>query len=159
MSGPDQAVYDFVHREAMLLDEGELEAWLELFTEDCVYWIPSEQGDTDPRREVSIVYDDKRRLGVRVARLLSGKEYAQDPPSVTCHQLSNIVTGVGTGDTHLEVAAVQVVYEKRPGMGLQVLPGRVRWRLRREGVGLRVLEKRIDLVDLHCYYENLTFVL
>ncbi len=159
MSGPDQAVLDFLHREAMLLDDGELEAWLELYTEDCIYWIPSEEGDTDPRREVSIVYDDKRRLGGRVARLLSGKEYAQDPPSVTCHQLSNIVAGNGSDDGHLEVAAVQVVYEKRPNTGLQVLPARVRWRLRRDGAGLRVVEKRIDLVDTHCYYENLTFVL
>ena len=159
MSGPDQAVLDVLYREAMLLDDGELEAWLELYTEDCIYWIPSEQGDTDPRREVSIVYDDKRRLGGRVARLLSGKEYGQDPPSVTCHQLSNIVAGNTSDDKHLEVAAVQVVYEKRLNTSLQVLPGRVHWRLRRDGGSIRVVEKRIDLVDVHYYYENLTFVL
>ncbi len=112
-----------------------------------------------PLVEVSIVYDDNQRLRARVARLLSGKEYAQDPRSVTCHQLSNLVIGRESSDGCVDVTGVQVVYEKRPNTGLQVLPARVGWRLRPEGGEPRIVEKRIDLVDLHRYYENLTFVL
>ncbi len=50
MNGAGQVVRDFIHREAQLLDDWDLEAWLDLFTDDCIYWIPSEHGDTDPPR-------------------------------------------------------------------------------------------------------------
>ena len=164
MNDPDppvhdrQTVVDFIHHEAELLDAGDLEAWLELFADDGVYWIPGRAGHTDPAREVSIVYDDRPRLAARVARLASGKEYAQDPVSATCHQLSNISVDSTNGDT-VEVSAVQVVYEARPNTGLQIVPSRVAWRVRHSGPRLVILEKRIMLVDLDRYFENLTFVL
>jgi 3-phenylpropionate/cinnamic acid dioxygenase small subunit len=151
---------DFVHHESRLLDDGDLDGWLDLFAEECRYWVPAERGNHDPDREVSIVYDDRPRLKARVVRLTSGKEYAQDPPSVTCHQLSNIMVN-GADDEIIEVDAVQVVYETRPNTGLQIVPGRVRWLLRRrgDGAGLEIIEKRIDLVEIHRYFPNLTFIL
>lgn len=153
-----QTVVDFVHHEAALLDAGDLDGWLALFPDDCLYWVPGRHGRSDPAREVSIVYDDRTRLAARVARLASGKEYAQDPPSVTCHQLSNIVVGPLDRE-FVEVSAVQVVYEIRPNTGLQVVPGRVEWRLQTSGSTLAIVEKRVMLVDVDCYFENLTFVL
>ncbi len=157
-AGDRQTVVDFVHHEAALLDAGDLGAWLELHADDCLYWVPGHHGRSDPAREVSIVYDDRARLAARVARLTSGKEYAQDPPSVTCHQLSNITVGPLDGDL-IDVAAVQVVYETRPNTGLQIVPGRVEWRIRSSGSALTIVEKRVTLVDVDCYFENLTFVL
>ena len=52
-----------------------------------------------------------------------------------------------------------VVYETRPNTGLQVVPGRVSWRLRPRGESFAIAEKRIDLLDLDRYHENLTFIL
>lgn len=153
-----QAIVDFVHHEAALLDAGDLDAWIQLFADDCLYWVPGQRGRSDPSRQVSIVYDDRRRLSARVARLTSGKEYAQDPPSATCHQLSNIVVGALDGDC-IDVSAVQVVYEARPNTGLQTVPGRVEWRLRPSGSLFSIVEKRIMLVDVQRYFENLTFVI
>ena len=150
---------DFLHREALLLDDGRLEEWLDLFDDDGIYWIPARDGTIDPDREVSIVYDDKRRLIARVSRLLSGKEYAQNPKSVTCHQLSNIVIDDDRDDGLVVVAAVQVVYETRPNTGLQIIPARVRWRLRPHERHFAIAEKRVDLIDINRYFENLTFML
>lgn len=141
-----------------MLDDGLLEAWLELFDDDGIYWIPSRDGIVDPDREVSIVYDDKRRLSARVSRLLSGKEYAQNPASVTCHQLSNIVIE-SHDDGLVAVAAVQVVYETRPNTGLQIIPARVRWQLRQHEHKLKIVEKRVHLIDSTRYFQNLTFIL
>jgi 3-phenylpropionate/cinnamic acid dioxygenase small subunit len=148
----------FLYHEARLLDRGQLAAWLELFTDDARYWIPARRGAVDPDRHVSIVYDDKPRLAVRVSRLLSGKEYAQEPPSVTCRQLSNLVV-VHEDANEAEVDGVQVTYETRPNTAAQVLPSHVTWRLRREPDGLRIASKRVLLVDLDRYYENLTFII
>lgn len=152
------AVEAFLYREAALLDAGELEEWTTLFAEDGVYWVPSTRGPADPQRQVSIVYDDKNRLASRVRRLMSGKEYAQDPPSTTCRQLSNLVVGT-EADGEVHVAGVMVVYEKRPNTSLQVLPTHATWRLRATDDGHRIVEKRVTLVDLDRHYENLTFIL
>ena len=38
---------DFVIREARMLDERQYEEWLELFTEDGIYWMPLEFGQTE----------------------------------------------------------------------------------------------------------------
>lgn len=154
-----QSIVDLVVREAALLDDGDLAGWLALYAADCCYWIPAGPGERDPSREVSIVYDDRPRLESRLARLTSGKEYAQDPPSVTCHQLSNISIEAEQNDGTIAVAAVQVVYECRPNTGLQTVPTRVAWRLRATDGRLQIVEKRIALVDFNRYYQNLTFVL
>ena len=31
----------FLYREALLLDEGDYDAWLDLFTRDAVFWMPA----------------------------------------------------------------------------------------------------------------------
>ncbi len=145
--------------EAALLDAGELDSWLSLYDEECRYWIPSEPSQTDPDQHVSIIYDDRTRLTARIARLQSGKEHAQTPFSVTCHQLTNLTVYEHPATNAFCVEAVQVVYEKRPNTELQVLPSRVKWLIRHHALGFRIARKRIDLVDVHRYFENLTFIL
>ena len=40
-----RAVADFLYREARLADEARYAEWLELWTDDAVYWVPA---TTDP---------------------------------------------------------------------------------------------------------------
>ena len=42
------AVEAFLYREARLIDEGQFDEWLTLFTEDAHYWCPSNRDDVDP---------------------------------------------------------------------------------------------------------------
>jgi benzoate/toluate 1,2-dioxygenase beta subunit len=90
---PDPAlrgrVEDFLYDEAALLDAGELEEWLSLWSDDGVYWIPIGEG-TDSDRNVSIAYDDRARLEDRIWRLRSGEAHAQLPPSRVNHLLGNV---------------------------------------------------------------------
>jgi 3-phenylpropionate/cinnamic acid dioxygenase small subunit len=152
-----RAVEAFLAGEAALLDAGDLRAWLALFTDDGCYWVPARRGDSDPGRHVSIVYDNVGRLRSRVERLLSGKEYAQLPPSTTCRAISNVrVEAAADG---VDVAAVMVVYEKRPTTPMQTIPAHVRWTLRAQDGDLRIVAKRVDLLDVDHHYENLTFIL
>ena len=59
-----------LYREARLLDDGQFEAWLELFTDDAHYWCPANADDVDPQQHVSFLYDDRLRMGDRVWRLV-----------------------------------------------------------------------------------------
>lgn len=78
-----------LHREARLLDQGRFEDWLGLYAAQCVYWIPATPGG-DPRREVAVAFDDRRRLEDRVYRLRTGHAWSQAPASRTVRMISNI---------------------------------------------------------------------
>jgi len=62
------------------MDEHRYQEWLTLWeSSDTLYWVPCNDDDIDPRRQVSIIYDDHDRLVQRVERLLSGTVLALQP--------------------------------------------------------------------------------
>jgi benzoate/toluate 1,2-dioxygenase beta subunit len=79
-----------LEREARLLDEARYEEWLGLFAPRCAYWIPARPGANDPRREVSVAFDDHRRLEDRLYRLRTGSAWSQAPASRTVRLVSNV---------------------------------------------------------------------
>ena len=79
-----------LEREARLLDEGRFEEWLALFSPQCVYWVPGTPGAGDPRREVTVAFDDRRRLEDRIYRLRTGSAWSQAPASRTVRLVSNV---------------------------------------------------------------------
>ena len=52
-------VEEFLYLEASFLDRPDLDAWLELYTEDGTYWMPAQEDQPDPFNHVSIFYDDR----------------------------------------------------------------------------------------------------
>jgi 3-phenylpropionate/cinnamic acid dioxygenase small subunit len=86
----DTDIAKLLFLEARLMDEHRYQEWLSLWTDDAVYWIPCNHDDTDPMRQVSIVYDNRAKLGERVARLQSGTVLAQDPKSRMRRTVANI---------------------------------------------------------------------
>lgn len=86
----ERAVERFLVREARLLDERRFEEWMELFTDDGVYWAPARPEQTDPWSEVSLMFDDREIMANRIHRLRHPKVYAQLPHSRAVRQVSNI---------------------------------------------------------------------
>jgi benzoate/toluate 1,2-dioxygenase beta subunit len=78
-----------LEREARLLDQGRFEDWLALYSAQCVYWVPATPGG-DPRREVAVAFDDRRRLEDRVYRLRTGHAWSQTPASRTVRLVGNV---------------------------------------------------------------------
>ena len=57
--------------EHWLLDRRAFEKWYQLYSRTCVYWIPAagnmpDAVRGDPQRQVTIAFDDRRRLGDRI---------------------------------------------------------------------------------------------
>lgn len=151
-----RAVEEFLYHEADLLDSRRYEEWLALYTEDTIYWIP--QGDeADHVHQVSIAYDDHRRLHERVLRLASGFAFSQDPPSRTCHVVGNVrLTGEIDGD--LDVRSNLVLAEMRRGVQ-SVYAGQVTHRLVPTGESFMVRGKTIRLINSDVPLSNLTFLI
>jgi 3-phenylpropionate/cinnamic acid dioxygenase small subunit len=83
-------IENFLYLEARLLDTCRFEDWLDLFTEDAIYWVPAGGDDIEPNEHVSIIYDDKAHIAKRIKRLRSGFAYAQDPLSRVHRLISNV---------------------------------------------------------------------
>ena len=79
-----------IEREARLLDQLRYEEWLTLFARECIYWVPATPNAGDPRREVAVMFDDRRRLEDRVFRLRTGFAWSQAPASRTVRLISNV---------------------------------------------------------------------
>ena len=88
----------FYIREAWLLDERKFKEWLDLFTEDVLYFMPRRKNvlrreqhrELTPLGDLAILEEDRRYLEMRVARLETGMAWAEDPPSRTRHLIGNL---------------------------------------------------------------------
>ena len=80
----------FVEREARLLDRRLFDEWLAGYLPECVYWVPGTLGGGDPRTEIAVMFDDRRRLEDRVYRISTGFAWSQAPASRTSRIVSNV---------------------------------------------------------------------
>jgi 3-phenylpropionate/cinnamic acid dioxygenase small subunit len=91
---------NFYIAEAWLLDERRMREWLDLFTDDMVYYMPRRKNVNrrDLAREIPargtdlpFFEDDRKLMEVRIQRLESGTAWAEEPPSRTRHLVGNLV--------------------------------------------------------------------
>ncbi|MEZ5228778.1 MAG: aromatic-ring-hydroxylating dioxygenase subunit beta [Acidimicrobiales bacterium] len=159
MTDHDQlrAVERFVYHEARLADEHRYAEWEELWTDDAVYWVPAAQMD-GPGEHMSIISDNRHRLGTRVKQLESGRRYAQAPPSRLRRVISNIELLGTTDQGDLEVGANFVLVEARE-RGSHTFAGRVTYRLRPTASGYALSYKLVDLVDREWAQPSIAFLI
>jgi 3-phenylpropionate/cinnamic acid dioxygenase small subunit len=112
-------IQQFLFREARLLDERRFEEWLDLFTDDAVYWMP---GRVNPWRsgdvqdsitkpgDLAVFEDSKHTLATRVARLRTGLAWAEVPPSRTRHLITNVEIEDADDPSELNVRSNFLVY-------------------------------------------------
>ncbi|GAB2458990.1 aromatic-ring-hydroxylating dioxygenase subunit beta [Jatrophihabitans fulvus] len=152
-----------VHLEARLLDENRLHEWLDLLTDDVVYWVPLVPG-SDPRRDLSICRDDRFALEARVWRILeSGVNHSQDPPSRTVRAVSNVEV-FPDEEGGPAVRFVTTLYEVRPGGQrspdpLRVYPMRCDYRVRQESGSWLISHRTLTILQADMDLAPLTFLL
>ena len=139
-------VEDFLYREALLLDEWDLDTWLTLWADSGTrYVVPcNDDPDGDPATDLVLIDDDELRMRLRVERLNSRKAHREYPHSQTSHQVSNVMLGSleGTGpDAELPVTAAFTVWRFRHGKASYYV-GRYYSRLVASGDELRIRSKR-----------------
>jgi benzoate/toluate 1,2-dioxygenase subunit beta len=150
---------DLLYEEAARLDDGQLDRWLELFTDDAVYWVPSRFGPTDPSRQVSLIYDDRSRMGERVWRLTQGPAHAQIPASATRRLVSNVrVLGPETEPGVIVVRSNFAIFESRKDVQ-RSFAGAYEHHLRHDGGTWKIALKKATLVNAEATIFNLTFMI
>jgi 3-phenylpropionate/cinnamic acid dioxygenase small subunit len=145
-----------LHREARLLDEGRFEDWLTLYSEECIYWVPATRGG-DPRREVAVAFDDRRRLEDRIYRLRTGHAWSQTPASRTVRLVSNVQVFPSNED-RLMVRSTFLTTDWRAGE-TRFWSGWCAHRLRRSARGLEIEVRQVNLVDCDQNLRNPSLIL
>ena len=158
----DVAVRDefrrLLEREARLLDQLRYEDWLAMYTRECVYWVPSTPTAGDPRREVSVMFDDRRRLEDRVYRLRTGFAWSQAPASRTVRLITNVEVFATARDDARMVRSNFLISEFW-GDETRVLTGWSGYRFMREGDGWKIQAKQVNLIDCDQCIRNPSIIL
>jgi 3-phenylpropionate/cinnamic acid dioxygenase small subunit len=138
-------VGQFLFHEASLQDTHDYDAWEALWEDDAIYWVPANGQDTDPETQMSIIYDSRSRIRVRIAQLKTGRRHTQAPRSEIAHLISNIaVTEVSGGE--VSVTANALVFEDSL-RGETLWASRNDYRLRLVDGALRLVSKKVGLVN------------
>ena len=139
-----EQVEDFLFREAALLDDWRLDEWVDLFTEDARYVVPTtDLPDGDPQRDLVFIDDDINRLRARAVRLNSRHAHREYPWSRTRRFISNVRVEE-TGDGELSVSSNVLVYRFRAGEGAPYV-GSIDYVLRRNGGDFQIAYRRAVL--------------
>lgn len=147
-----------LEREARLLDQLRYEDWLSLYTAECIYWVPSTPQAGDPRREISVMFDDRRRLEDRIYRFRTGYAWSQAPASRTVRLITNVeVFGTARGDARM--LRSNFLISEFWGDETRVLTGWAGHRVVRDGEGWLIQAKQVNLIDCDQSIRNPSIIL
>ena len=135
---------DFLIAEAELLDDGAYDAWIDLFTEDAHYWVPSYPAQSDPLNEVSLYWEDLALMQARIGRLRHPR--AMGLPTRTSHLLGNI-RDLGLNDRGDRILRSRFQMIEFIDDQQRLYGGAVTHHLMADDGGWRIRLKRIDLVN------------
>jgi biphenyl 2,3-dioxygenase beta subunit len=153
----------FYYDEAAILDSHRYEEWLALFTDDAHYFMPIRRTRTQREidkeftqpGEMAFFDDTKMLLAGRIAKLNTGRSWAEDPPSRTRHLITNVRI-VRDNGRELEVESNFHLYRTRLNSEETSWIGSRRDRLRRVDGSFQIADRKIFLEQTVLLSRNLS---
>ena len=135
-------VEDFLFAEAALLDRWAFSEWVDLFTKDCKYEIPSTdlKEDSSADDTLFLIADDWHRLNQRAIRLSKKSAHAEYPRSKIVHNISNVRV-VERGDDEVRVVCNFATFRTTNAITATYV-GRHHYLLKLGTEGMKIKEKR-----------------
>jgi 3-phenylpropionate/cinnamic acid dioxygenase small subunit len=143
----DRELIDFVVREARLLDDKRYDEWLDLWTDDGLYWVPLTPEQPDGVHHNSHLHEDKLLRELRVERLKSPRAYSQQPPSRALHVLQAPTVEIRDAAGAAFVLRTAFHYTEAQGDEIRFLVGTAMHHLVLDAGVLRLRLKRVDLLN------------
>ena len=147
-----------LEREARLLDALRYDDWLALYAAECIYWVPSTPGAGDPRREIAVMFDDRRRLEDRIYRFRTGYAWSQAPASRTVRLIANVEV-FATGRDDARMLRSNFLISEFWGDETRVLTGWAGHRVVRDGGAWKIQAKQVNLIDCDQSIRNPSIIL
>lgn len=147
-----------LEREARLLDQLRYEDWLALYARECIYWVPATPHAGDPRREVAVMFDDRRRLEDRVFRLRTGYAWSQAPASRTVRLITNVEV-FATDSAAVRMVRSNFLITEFWGDETRILSGWSGHRCVRENGRWEIQAKQVNLLECDQSIRNPSIIL
>ena len=160
----EREVERFFSAEAELLDERRFAEWLDLLHDDIRYWMPIarnvrfDQPQLEYTREhadASWFDEGKDTLEKRVAQIVGGDHWAEEPRSRTTHLIANVRIASAEGD-EITTKSRFIVCAYRLAHDVDLFVGKRVDVLKREHGALKVLRRAIYLDQSVLLSRNLT---
>jgi 3-phenylpropionate/cinnamic acid dioxygenase small subunit len=147
-----------IEREARLLDQLRFDEWLAMYAPECIYWVPGTPEGGDPRREIAICFDDRRRMEDRIYRLRTGYAWSQAPKSRTVRMISNVEVFDTDRDNVRMVRSNFLISEFRVE-GTRFLSGWCGHRVVQSGERWQIQVRQVNLIDCDQNLRNPSIIL
>jgi 3-phenylpropionate/cinnamic acid dioxygenase small subunit len=147
-----------IEREARLLDQLRFDEWLAMYAPECIYWVPGTPEGGDPRREIAICFDDRRRMEDRIYRLRTGYAWSQAPKSRTVRMISNVEVFDTDRDNVRMVRSNFLISEFRVD-GTRFLSGWCGHRVVQSGERWQIQVRQVNLIDCDQNLRNPSIIL
>ncbi len=158
----DVAVRDefrrLLEREARFLDQLRYDDWLTMYAAECVYWVPSTPEAGDPRREIAIMFDDRRRLEDRIYRMRTGFAWSQAPASRTVRLVTNVEV-FSTVRNDARMVRSNFLISEFWGDETRQLTGWAAHRVVRDHAGWKIKAKQVNLIECDQSIRNPSIIL
>lgn len=147
-----------IEREARILDQHRYDDWLKMFSPECVYWAPGRPEGSDPRTEIAVMFDDRRRIEDRVFRLQTGSAWSQAPRSRTVRLITNVEV-FATGDDNRRMARSNFLISEFWDNETRILTGWCGYNFERADGAWLIQAKQINLIDCDQCIRNPSIIL
>ena len=150
-----EAIELLLYLETEFLDQARYEEWLRLFTDDCSYWVPARKGQTDPVNDISLFYEDRDLMEMRIKRIQHPRAHSLDNPVTTSHVTgAKLIESISADTGEIIITTRFQMVEHQRGEQ-RLFAGIYRYHLRRESGGFKINLKRVDLINCDAYFEPL----
>ena len=146
------AVEQFLYRQADFLDRKQWQDWIDLFTDDGVYWMPPEASYTTWDGTPAIFAEDKNLMRVRMGRVLHPDAWSQRPLWETNHVVSNVSIQKTSQNGDLEVRSRFHMMELRRD-DLRHFAGAYTHHLKKDRNGYKIKLQRVDMTNAQAAYD------
>jgi 3-phenylpropionate/cinnamic acid dioxygenase small subunit len=147
-----------IEREARLLDQLRFDEWLAMYAPECIYWVPGTPEGGDPRREIAICFDDRRRMEDRIYRLRTGYAWSQAPKSRTVRMISNVEV-FDTDRNNVRMVRSNFLISEFRVDGTRFLSGWCGHRFVQSGERWQIQVRQVNLIDCDQNLRNPSIIL
>jgi 3-phenylpropionate/cinnamic acid dioxygenase small subunit len=144
-------VEQFLYRQSELLDTKQWQAWIALFADDGVYWMPADPAHTHWDGVPSIFAEDKNLMNVRMKRVLHPDAWSQRPLWGTNHVVSNII--IESYDSGEIVVRSRFHMMELRRDDVRHFAGAYRHHLKKTAEGYRIKLQRVDMTNAQAAYD------
>jgi 3-phenylpropionate/cinnamic acid dioxygenase small subunit len=150
-SSLQQRVEQFLFQQSELLDGKHWGAYIDLFEDDGIYWMPVAPEQTEWQDSPSIFAEDKRMMQIRMGRVTHPNAWSQAPNWATSHVVGNVVIE-SASESEISVRSRFHMIELRRD-NLRHFAGIYRHTLKARGEQFKIALQRVDLLNAQAPFD------